>query len=317
VDVMLIPKKEILRDFFFCYSSEADLSALERSVRSGGIRHPISVLDGDGGYRILAGFRRFRAAESAGLGELPCRLLSPKIAVERHFEEALLEQLSQRELHPVEKARVLGILKRLSVPADEVVSRFYPLLGLAPKTALADEVSSLLSFHPSFLSYLEGQPVSLKQALAFRPFSPDDQAALADLGTTLQIRIVELSEIAGWVRDLIKVRGVPAADLIRRLGIRERIDSPDLNRNERLAAVKEILKRERFPILESVNEKIRSLRLELSVPECIRLTWDPSLEEPGFRMDVRIRSAKDLDAVAAFFSSAGNGRRMKEMLALV
>jgi hypothetical protein len=313
----LIPKKEILLDFFFRYASETDLSALERSVAAGGIRNPISILPGDGGYRILSGFRRFRAAEAVGLDPLACRVLSPGVSVERHFEEALLEQASQREFHPVEMARVHRILTGLKVPRDMMITRFFPILGLAPKSELAEEVAGLLSFHPALLEYLERHTVSLKQASAFRPFSTDDQAVLAGLGTGLQIRIVELSDMAGWLHDLSRSRGTVMEALLENAGIPDLIARQDLNRNEKIASIKEAIRRERYPTLESWNEKIRTLRAELRVPGCIRLGWDPTLEAPGFRMEIRIRSARDLAAVAAFFSSEKNRKRMGEMLALV
>jgi hypothetical protein len=313
----LIPRKEILRDFFFRYASETDLSALERSVAAGGIRNPISVLPGDGGYRILSGFRRFRAAEAVGLDSLPCRILSPEVAVERHFEEALLEQASQREFHPVEMARVIQILTRLEVPREKIQTRFLPVLGLAQKEEMIGETAGLLSLHPALLEYLERHPVSLKQASAFRRFSTEEQAVLAGLGTGLQIRIVELSDMAGWLHDLSRSRGTAMEALFKTAGVPDLIADPDLNRNGKITAVKEAIRRERYPTLESWNQKIRTLRAELRMPECIRLAWDPSLETPGFRLEIRIQSAKDLDAVAAFFASGENRRRMKEMLSLV
>jgi len=317
MDSRLIPEKEILRDFFFCYSSNADLSALERSVAAGGIRNPISVLAGDGGYRILAGFRRFRAAEAVGLESLPCRILPPEVPVERLFEEALLEQASQGEFHPVEKARVIRILTRLDVPRENIVSRFLPILGLAPKDGLIGETAALLSFHPDLLEYLERHPVSLKQASAFRGFSAEEQAALAGLGTGLQIRIVELSELAGWMRDISRGRGTALEALLKSAGIPELVADRDLNRNEKIASLKETVRRERYPTLESWNRKILNLRAELRMPDCIRLAWDPALETPGFRLEIRVRSVKDLGEVAAFFASEENRRRMGEMLSLV
>jgi ParB-like chromosome segregation protein Spo0J len=317
VNIQLIPKKEILRDFFFCYSSETDLSALTGSVRSSGVCDPLWVVSGKEGYRILAGFRRFRAAEAAGVGVLPCRVFPESDAADRLFEEALRVQASQREFHPVEKARVIQILNRLGVSGEDILTRFLPILGLAQKNELIGETAGLTSLHPALLDYLERHPVSLKQASAFRRFSAEDQAVLAGLGTGLQIRIVELSEIAAWIHDLVRVRGTSADALLAAAGLTDLIADPGLNRNEKIAAVKEALRRERYPALESWNEKIRILRDGLRMPENIRLTWDPSLESPGFRMEIRVQSAADLEAVAAFFSSKENRQRMDEILSLV
>ena len=317
MNIRLIPKKEILRDFFFHFSSETDLTALTRSVRSSGVCDPLWVISGREGYRILAGFRRFRAAEAAGIEALPCRVFSGSDSADRLFEDALRVQATQREFHLAEKARIIGILNRLDVPRGEIVSRFFPILGLAQKNEMIEETAGLLSLHPALLEYLERHPVSLKQASAFRRFSAEEQAVFAGLGTGLQIRIVELSEISGWIHDLSRGRGTSAEVLLKALGIPDLVDDPGLNRNDKIATVKDRLRQERYPTLESWNGKIRMLRAELRMPESIRLAWDPSLESPGFRIEIQIRSAKDLDAVAAFFSSEENRERMGEILSLV
>jgi hypothetical protein len=313
----MIDKKEILRDFFFRFSADADLTALIRSIRSSGIGDPLWVISVRGGYRILAGFRRFLAAEAIGLDALPCRVFPESVPADRIFEEALLAQASQREFHPVEKARAIQILTRIGVSREGILSRFLPILGLAPKDEMIEDTAGLLSLHPALLEYLERHPVSLKQASAFSRFTAEEQEVFAGLGTGLQIRIVELTEIAGWIRDLSRDRGTPADALLKAAGIPGLPDDRDLNRNEKIAAVKERLRRERYPALEAWNHKIRILRAELRMPEGIRLTWDPSLESPGFRMEIRVRSTKDLEEVAGFFSSERNRERMGEMLSLI
>ena len=86
---------------------EAEIESLADSIRARGIVQPLVVRpgpsEGDGApYQIVAGERRWRAAQRAGLHELP--------AVVRHLNDsesieiALVENLQRRDLNPLEEA---------------------------------------------------------------------------------------------------------------------------------------------------------------------------------------------------------------------
>jgi len=78
------------------------LEELASSIRSRGIVQPILVRRENGRYRIIAGERRWRAAQLAGLKEVPAIL---KEASEKEaFEIALIENLQREDLNPIEEA---------------------------------------------------------------------------------------------------------------------------------------------------------------------------------------------------------------------
>lgn len=85
------------------FDSEA-LEELTASIRELGVLEPILVRSRDaGGFEIIAGERRWRAAQRAGLKEVPIfvRDLSDKSA----FEAALVENLQREDLNPIETSR--------------------------------------------------------------------------------------------------------------------------------------------------------------------------------------------------------------------
>ena len=80
------------------------LNELAASIKSLGILEPILVRRRSaGGYEIIAGERRWRAAQRAGLHEVPVyvRDLSEREA----FEAALVENIQREDLNPIEEAR--------------------------------------------------------------------------------------------------------------------------------------------------------------------------------------------------------------------
>ena len=78
--------------------------ALAASVRERGVLQPILVTpDERGGYRIVAGERRWRAARAAGLETIPA--LVKKVDARDMVELALVENLQREDLNPIEQAR--------------------------------------------------------------------------------------------------------------------------------------------------------------------------------------------------------------------
>lgn len=87
---------------------EAKLEELASSIREHGIVEPILVRREGGKYRILAGERRWRAAQRAGLKEIPAVV---REATEREaFELALVENLQREDLNAIEEAEAYEVL---------------------------------------------------------------------------------------------------------------------------------------------------------------------------------------------------------------
>ena len=100
IDIDLIePNPEQPRTRFV----EAALDELAQSIRTNGIVQPIVVRRKEGRYQIVAGERRWRAAQRAGLRRLP--VVVREIADEKLLEIALIENIQRHELNPVEEAR--------------------------------------------------------------------------------------------------------------------------------------------------------------------------------------------------------------------
>ncbi|WP_144493288.1 ParB/RepB/Spo0J family partition protein [Bacillus pumilus] len=101
---------------------EDALSDLKESIQQHGVLQPIIVRKSIKGYDIVAGERRFRAAQQAGLTTIP--------AIVREFSEtlmreiALLENLQREDLSPLEEAQAYAsLLDHLSVTQEELAKR--------------------------------------------------------------------------------------------------------------------------------------------------------------------------------------------------
>jgi ParB family chromosome partitioning protein len=83
--------------------NEGPLEELAQSIKNTGILQPILVRRRkDGQYEIVAGERRWRAAQKAGLKEVPCTVAD--LADEQVLTTALIENLQREDLNPIEEA---------------------------------------------------------------------------------------------------------------------------------------------------------------------------------------------------------------------
>lgn len=82
---------------------EASLNELAASIKAQGVIQPILArVLAEGGYEIIAGERRWRAAQLAGLGQVP--VLVRKVADDAALAMALIENIQREDLNPLEEA---------------------------------------------------------------------------------------------------------------------------------------------------------------------------------------------------------------------
>jgi ParB family chromosome partitioning protein len=119
IDVELIePNPEQPRTRF----SEAALEELARSIHSNGIVQPIVVRKLGDRYQIVAGERRWRAAQKAGLQKVP--VTHKEVADEKLLELALIENIQRQELNPIEEAQAYRkLIDKVGLTQDQLSER--------------------------------------------------------------------------------------------------------------------------------------------------------------------------------------------------
>lgn len=96
---LLVPNPQQPRTFI----DEHKLEELAQSIRANGVIQPILVRRRDGHYQIVAGERRWRAAQRAGLLKVP--VVVREIADDKVLQVALIENIQRDDLNPIEEAQ--------------------------------------------------------------------------------------------------------------------------------------------------------------------------------------------------------------------
>jgi ParB family transcriptional regulator, chromosome partitioning protein len=112
------PNKEQPRKSF----SQEPLDDLAESVKVNGILQPIAVREiANNKYEIIAGERRWRAAQIAGLTKVP--IIVTEATNEKTFELAIMENVQREDLNPIEEALAIKeLIERYSFSQERIVS---------------------------------------------------------------------------------------------------------------------------------------------------------------------------------------------------
>ena len=128
---------------------EESLLALAESVKERGVLQPVLVRPSPGGrYELIAGERRWRAAQLAGLDVLPA-VVAPHEDRDS-LELALIENMAREDLNPIEEARACSLLvDELGLTREEIGRRVgrsrVAVSNLLRLLDLPDEVLELLT----------------------------------------------------------------------------------------------------------------------------------------------------------------------------
>jgi ParB family chromosome partitioning protein len=102
--------------------SEPEMKEMVNSVREKGVLTPLLVSKTDEGYRLIAGERRWRAAQKAGLSHVPVVVREATAA--ESLELALIENIHRKDLNPIEEALAYSkLLEEKGVTQDALAKR--------------------------------------------------------------------------------------------------------------------------------------------------------------------------------------------------
>jgi len=170
------------------------LRELADSIRLHGVLQPLLVREGMDGFELIAGERRLRAAELAGLTEVPV-IVHPTSGGRREerLELALVENLQRTDLNAIEEARAMQrLLREFGLTQEAVAER----LGKS-RVAVANIVR-LLGLPEEILKLVESDAVSAGHARALLSLpSAAQQLAAAELVLKHRWSVRETED---WVR---------------------------------------------------------------------------------------------------------------------
>ncbi len=141
---------------------EQTLTELALSIKAKGVLTPLRVVRAPAGlgYLIVAGERRWRAADMAGITELPCLVMSRDPEDSELQELAILDNLHRSNLRPGEEARAIRELDRLGIKQSEIAH------GLGKSQTWVSQRIAIAKLPDTALEQLDSGTITREEALA-------------------------------------------------------------------------------------------------------------------------------------------------------
>jgi ParB family transcriptional regulator, chromosome partitioning protein len=185
---------------------EATLDELAQSIRTNGIVQPIVVRRKEGKYQIVAGERRWRAAQRAGLRKIP--VVIKEIADDKLLEIALIENIQRHELNPVEEARAYRkLIDTIGFTQDQLSER------IGKERSLISTSLRILKLPQDLLQLIEEDKISASHGrvlLTTDDLSIQRQVARAIMDFNLSVRETErmIRRLQGKPAEPVEKKGV-------------------------------------------------------------------------------------------------------------
>ncbi|MBX7220096.1 MAG: ParB/RepB/Spo0J family partition protein [Blastocatellia bacterium] len=154
---------------------EDKLEELAQSIRENGMVQPILVRRNGTGYQIIAGERRWRAAQRVGLHKIPAVIRD--VEDEKVLELALIENIQREELNPIEEANAYQrLMEDLKLRQEDVAKR------VGKDRTTITNMLRLLRLSPDVQRLLEDNRLSVGHARAILALPTDeDQRKVAEV----------------------------------------------------------------------------------------------------------------------------------------
>jgi ParB family chromosome partitioning protein len=186
------------------------LQELADSIRAQGLMQPILAREVAGGYEIIAGERRWRAAQMAGLSEVP--VLLREVADDAVAAMALIENIQREDLNAIDEAHGLQrLIQEFGMTHDAVAQ------AVGKSRAAVSNLLRLLNLSRPVQDMLVAGLMEMGHARALLPLHAGAQRELAHEIETKGLSVREVERRVARLKDAsaVPVKQAVSRDIIR------------------------------------------------------------------------------------------------------
>jgi ParB family transcriptional regulator, chromosome partitioning protein len=174
---------------------EAELDELTQSIKANGIVQPIVVRQKEDGFQIVAGERRWRAAQKADLKKIPAVIR--EVSDDKLLEIALIENIQRQELNPIEEAKAYQkLIEEVGLTQEKVANQ------VGKTRTFVTNYLRLLRLPEKFLRFVEENKISVGHARALIMLENSEaQIKLAENIISMSLSVRETEKAVRRISD--------------------------------------------------------------------------------------------------------------------
>jgi len=243
--------------------------------------------------KIVAGWKRLRAAEKLNLGHCPCTILPPDIPEPDILTITLEETIRSRRTTAAEQAiffkKILAFMDK-----QQAADRFLPLMGYSPHPPLIDRLLKLLDLEDLLLNSLHQGILDESTAREMLQIPFRDRMALFELIEMLQLSTGKQKKLITVARELAGRHRKSITDLLADREIQRILNRTEDNMPQMAANLMKLLDRLRFPQLSEARQEFRKFAGSLDLPAQVTLDHSPAFEKDTVTLTITFPDRESL-----------------------
>ena len=163
------------------------------------------------------------------------------------------------------------------------------------------------TFNKQLAEYAQQKHLSPQTLSRWQGWTEEDQVAFLSLVQDLQIGENHVRDFLDWCEECVLRDGGTIVELLARSEIHQPL-MLKLGRNDKLKAVKDALRKIRYPHLSRLEDDLRAAIKALDLGGRVQISFPPSLEGDEMTVTIKARNAKELqDSVERLHERLGDG----------
>ncbi|MDY6950198.1 MAG: ParB N-terminal domain-containing protein [Thermodesulfobacteriota bacterium] len=274
-------------------SLKVEPGSLVASVEAVGlINPPLLAQKKDETYRIVCGFRRVKACQVLGWKRIRAHVVGGDQSELDLLKLAILDNQSHRPLNVIEQAR--GIRKLgPHLPSKGRLEALASLLRFPPNKKVFEKIMAVDGLPEAIQEGVLEETVSFEAAAHLAGLSHGDGLSFFDLLKGLKLSQNKQIEIIVLVEEIARREDLQVDDVLQSKDVTTVMDRPDLNRNEKAAALRAYLRRRRFPSLTKMEAEFSEALKALKLTKEISITPPPYFEGGPYVLRMTFRGMDD------------------------
>lgn len=205
-ELSYLPVNRILRNPFQPRKQfdQESLGELAASIKEHGVIQPIIVREYDGAYQLIAGERRWQAAQKAGMTTIPCRIVD--VIDKTACEYAMEENLKRKDLNDLEKAQAFrDYIDQFECTIEDLSKQ------LSMSRSAVSNMLRLLELPDPVKNAMHSERISAGHARALLSLDQADQLALCG---RIQAEKLSVRKTEAVVKELQDLANQPPAEVV-------------------------------------------------------------------------------------------------------
>lgn len=298
----------------FRISEELENAMLLDSLRESGQLNPVILLEQKSHKIVVCGFRRIHALRILGVRRVLVRIFPEgKMNSRTALDLALRDNLSHRQLNPLEKARALFNLRQFGVPDEALIRTYLPLLGLNPHASVLRCFILVHNIHPGLRNCLRDGRLTHASLETIAGMPHSLQQSISSLMERIRLTASFQKKLLGLLEDLGACREDQGCDPLGIPEISQIAADSRLSPFQKGEQVFECLYRLRYPRISAASDRFNSQKALLQLPGSIRIREHPFFEEPGLHVEFDAPDAERFRKIASALQEVAERPELKEL----